>query len=75
VRLPRTGNAARLTAREQQVLELLAEGLGPVEIGRELSISPKTVGTHVEHIYGKLGVHSRAQAVAKAFRLSLVPAS
>ena len=63
-----------LTAREREVLELLAQGLGPIEIGSELSISPKTVATHVEHIYAKLGVHTRAQAVAKAFRLSLVSA-
>ena len=66
------GAGVRLTARERQVLELLASGLGPVEIGAELSISPKTVATHVEHIYAKLGVHTRAQAVARAFRLALV---
>lgn len=64
-----------LTAREHQVLALLTRGLGPVEIGAELSISPKTVATHVEHIYAKLGVHTRAQAVAKAFHLSLVTAT
>jgi DNA-binding NarL/FixJ family response regulator len=62
----------RLTDREREVLGLLAAGLGPAEIGRELSISPKTVATHVEHIYSKLGVHTRAQAVARAFRLELV---
>jgi DNA-binding NarL/FixJ family response regulator len=61
-----------LTAREREVLSLLAEGLGPVEIGHSLFISPKTVATHVEHIYTKLGVHTRAQAVASAFRLALV---
>lgn len=69
---PEAASRARLTAREQEVLGLLAAGLGPVEIGRELSISPKTVATHVEHIYSKLGVHTRAQAVASAFRLELV---
>jgi len=61
-----------LTAREREVLSLLTEGLGPVEIGHSLFISPKTVATHVEHIYTKLGVHTRAQAVASAFRLALV---
>jgi DNA-binding NarL/FixJ family response regulator len=61
-----------LTTREREVLNLLAAGLGPVEIGGQLSISPKTVATHVEHIYGKLGVHTRAQAVTSAFRLALV---
>lgn len=61
-----------LTPREREVLRLLATGLAPAQIGAELSISPKTVATHVEHIYAKLGVHTRAQAVARAFRLALV---
>ena len=66
------GLGVRLTSREHQVLKLLADGLGPTEISAELGISQKTVATHVEHIYAKLGVHTRAQAVASAFRLSLV---
>ena len=66
------GLAPQLTRREQEVLALLASGLGPAEIARDLEISPKTVATHVEHIYAKLGVHTRAQAVASAFRLALV---
>ena len=75
--LARTGSARpdlgfRLTGREREVLGLLARGLGPVDIGTELTISPKTVATHIEHIYVKLGVHTRAQAVASAFRLELV---
>ena len=75
-RLRRPGPAGkRLTPREQEVLGLLAEGLGPIEIGHRLVISPKTVGTHVEHIYAKLGVHNRAQAVATAYRQALVGAS
>ena len=64
-----------LTRREREILGLLTRGLGPVEIGRELAISPKTVATHIEHIYVKLGVHTRAQAVARAFRLELVDPS
>jgi len=75
LRRGRTSNGnggSRLTAREREVLNLLAEGLGPVEIGHSLFISPRTVATHVEHIYTKLGVHTRAQAVASAFRLALV---
>lgn len=66
------GAGVRLTSREHQVLRLLADGFGPTEIGVELGISAKTVATHVEHIYAKLGVHTRAQAVASAFRLALV---
>ena len=68
------GLGVRLTSREHQVLKLLADGLGPTEISAELGISQKTVATHIEHIYAKLGVHTRAQAVASAFRLALVEA-
>jgi len=62
-----------LTDREQEVLGLLAEGLRQDEIADRLVISKKTVGTHIEHILGKLGVRSRAEAVAAAYRDSLVP--
>src|SRR5262249_54047936 len=54
----------RLTAREREILALLAEGKSSAEIACELVISARTVGTHVQHILGKLRVHSRAQAVA-----------
>ncbi len=62
-----------LTGRELQVLELLAEGCDQTEIAERLVISPKTVGTHIEHILNKLGAHSRAEAVGLAYRLRLVP--
>ena len=57
-----------LTRRETEVLRLLAQGLTQREIAGRLTISPKTVGTHIEHVLSKLGVHSRAQAVALVFR-------
>lgn len=57
-----------LTKREHEVLDLLAEGHQQDEIARELVISPKTVATHIQRILGKLGVRSRAQAVAVALR-------
>jgi two-component system, NarL family, nitrate/nitrite response regulator NarL len=57
-----------LTRRETEVLRLLAQGLTQREIAGRLTISPKTVGTHIEHVLRKLGVHSRAQAVALVFR-------
>lgn len=66
--------AARLTRREFEVLRLLAAGRGPDEIARLLVISPKTVGAHVERIYVKLGVQTRAQAVAVAYRDALLDA-
>jgi two-component system nitrate/nitrite response regulator NarL len=59
--------ARRLTKREYEVLELLAEGLQHDEIARRLVISPKTVATHVEHILQKLGARGRAQAIAIAY--------
>ena len=61
-----------LTPRELEVLRLLAEGMRQAEIAERLVISPKTVGTHIEHILAKLGAHSRAEAVALAYRLQLV---
>ena len=61
-----------LTSRELEVLRLLAQGKRQPEIAAELVISPKTVGTHIEHILSKLGVRSRAQAVALAYRDRLI---
>jgi DNA-binding NarL/FixJ family response regulator len=64
--------ASGLTRREQQVLQLLAQGQAQAEIASELVISTKTVGTHIEHILAKLDVRSRAQAVALAYREDLL---
>ena len=61
-----------LTGRELHVLRLLAEGLDLDEIARALVISRTTVRKHIEHILGKLGVHTRAQAVALAYRERLI---
>jgi two-component system, NarL family, nitrate/nitrite response regulator NarL len=60
-----------LTAREHEVLKLLASGLAQNEIAKELVISEKTVSSHIERILAKLGVHSRAQAVAVAHQTGL----
>jgi DNA-binding NarL/FixJ family response regulator len=62
-----------LTGRETQVLQLLAEGSAQDAIAKELFISPKTVATHIQRIITKLGVHSRTEAVALAFRDGLIP--
>ena len=66
------GAAASLTAREQEILALLARGSGTAAIATELVISPKTVATHVQRILKKLDVHSRGEAVAFAYREGLV---
>lgn len=65
--------SSRLTKRELEVLRLLADGLTQAEIASKLVISQKTVGSHIERILSKLGVRSRTQAVALAFREDLVP--
>jgi DNA-binding NarL/FixJ family response regulator len=67
-----TSTANLLTPRELEVLQLLATGVSADEIAKRLFISKKTVGTHIEHIFTKLGVRSRAQAVAVAYRDELI---
>jgi DNA-binding NarL/FixJ family response regulator len=67
-----TDTATSLTPREREIVALLAAGSTTQEIAHELVISPRTVGTHVQHILGKLGVRNRGQAVALAFREGLV---
>jgi DNA-binding NarL/FixJ family response regulator len=64
--------ASKLTPRETEVLRLLANGIGQDEIARQLFISRKTVATHIEHVLQKLGVRTRAQAVALAYREDLL---
>jgi HD-GYP domain-containing protein (c-di-GMP phosphodiesterase class II) len=59
---------AGLTAREVEVLRLAARGLSNKEIARQLSITPKTAGSHVEHIYLKTGANNRAQASVFAMK-------
>lgn len=61
-----------LTAREQSVLELLAEGLSRSEIARTLVISPKTVSAHLTRIYEKLGARGRVQALRTAYRSGIL---
>lgn len=60
-----TGETANLTAREQEVLELLAQGFAYKEIADRLKVSFHTVNMHLRHIYEKLHVRSRAEAAAK----------
>lgn len=61
-----------LTAREIQMLYAIAEGKSTRQIATELSLSQETVKTHIGNMMRKLGVESRAGAIAKAFRLGLI---
>jgi DNA-binding NarL/FixJ family response regulator len=77
-RLEYTRNAAaiaslRLSARECEVLEMLAAGHANKVIARRLDISPNTVKTHVARLYEKLEVASRTQAIGKARALDILP--
>jgi DNA-binding NarL/FixJ family response regulator len=61
-----------LTAREHEVLRLIARGFSNAEIADELVVSQETVRTHVKHIYAKCGLASRAHAVIVAYESGLV---
>ncbi|MFJ4483018.1 response regulator [Streptomyces longwoodensis] len=67
VRAPRSPGNEPLSAREREVLALVAKGTSNKEIARELFISEATVKTHLTHLYAKLGVNDRAAAVAVAY--------
>lgn len=69
---PLPGEQTDLTKREREILSLLAEGLNYAMIGEKLFISLDTVRNHIRHIYEKLQVHSKSEAVAKAMRQRLV---
>jgi LuxR family maltose regulon positive regulatory protein len=62
-----------LSERELEVLDLIAEGLTNAEIASRLFLALNTVKAHTRNIYGKLGVHSRTQAVASARALGVLP--
>ena len=78
-RAPACGDVATaphgLTAREIDVLRLLARGLSSKEIAAQLVISPKTARNHIEHIYAKTGASNRAAASLFAVQHGLLPAT
>lgn len=61
-----------LTSREIEILSRLARGQSAATIAHELTISPLTARNHIQHVFEKLEVHSRSEAVAFAFRMNLV---
>ena len=66
--------AVRLTAREAQVLRLIARGCTYAQAAERLGMSANTVGTHIKNAYRKLDVHSAAAAVMRAIELRLLQA-
>ena len=72
-RLASPDAAPRLTARERDVLQLLAAGHTATRIGRQLGTSPRTVEVHLRRIYDKLGVGDRLTAVLRAYDLEILP--
>jgi DNA-binding NarL/FixJ family response regulator len=70
VSLPSGGRA--LSAREQEVLELIARGFSYADIARLKTVSVHTVQTHIKHLYGKLAVRSKNEAVYEATQLGLL---
>ena len=62
-----------LSRREAQVLDLIARGFTYTEIAGQMAVSVTTVQTHVRNIYGKLGVHSKTEAVYEARQAGWLP--
>jgi PAS domain S-box-containing protein len=69
---PTKTQRGELTAREWQVLGLMAQGQGTGEIAHSMTISPSTVRNHVQNILSKFGVHSRLEAIAYAYQNGLI---
>lgn len=70
--VPNNSNDHNLTKRELEVLKLIVEGFDNYEIAEKLIISFQTVRNHIRHIYEKLHVHSKSQAVAKAIKNGII---
>lgn len=70
--LPAAAGHALLSAREQEVLELIARGFSYGEISRLKALSVHTIQSHVKNLYAKLAVHSRSEAVYEATRMGLL---
>ncbi len=70
--VPKVETGPHLSPRQQQVLELMADGLTNSEIGEQLGVTERTVKAYAQELYDKLGVRNRAGAVAEAAKLGLL---
>ncbi len=70
--IPKKNNDYTLTPREIEILNLLVEGIDTQQIAEKLFISIETVRNHIRHIYEKLQVHSKSQAVVKAIKEGII---
>jgi len=70
--VPRVETGPHLSPRQQQVLELMAEGMTNAEIGDRLGVTERTVKAYAQELYDKLGVRNRAGAVHEASKLGLL---
>lgn len=70
--VPKVETGPHLSPRQQQVLELMAQGMTNNEIGEELGVTERTVKAYAQELYDKLGVRNRAGAVAEAAKLGLL---
>ncbi len=66
------GLAEPLSQREMEVLRLISEGCSNQEIARRMIVSLSTVKTHINNLYGKLGVETRTEALARARKINLL---
>lgn len=72
IMLPSIELVEPLSKREVEVLQLLARGYTNQEIGQQLTIAESTVKMHIKHMYNKLNVHNRVQAILQARELQLL---
>ena len=73
--IPKVETGPHLSPRQQQVLELMAEGMTNNEIAEQLGVTERTVKAYAQELYDKLGVRNRAGAVAEAAKHGLLPSA
>jgi len=70
---PKGAAEAKLTPQESRVLRLVGEGLSNRQIAERMNVAPSTVRSHLKHLYAKLGIRSRSEAISYALRSAGLP--